>query len=54
LFGEYIRERFPLVPTETLKETLDRAILVATATFLQLAVIEVNQAKEVHGNSFIN
>jgi len=43
--GEYIRERFPLVPTETLKETLDRAILVATATFLQLAVIEVNSSK---------
>ena len=50
--GEHIRERFPLVVTETLKETLERAVVVCTAAFLQLATMEINQIKEINGNNY--
>lgn len=53
--GEYLNERLPIVATETLSETLDRAVEVCSATFLQLAIMEKEERKEIYGSStFIN
>lgn len=53
--GEFIREKFPISPTDSLRETTERAIEVATKTFMILAETEVSEKKERYGDSyFIN
>lgn len=52
--GERLEEKFDIIETETIKQTLDRAISVCSITFVQLATMEYIQNKEMYGNAFIN